>query len=328
MFNYTLIFMTIYQKFNQYKKAAENNKNQPPNFIEDYGIRVINDSDPDREEHVIKDKFDLDVIDNNKINSSKALLSNASDRIESSSEDLYKRWLSTKDPNDFNAVLKSLKPTIEYSLSTYQAKGDPYIESKAKLIAAKSIRDFDPEYKVSLPTYVNSQLRKLTRVVRESRSPIKIPERLIYESAELKEAEQEFINKKGREPDVQELSDFSKIPIERIEYIRKKAIKQVSEANYFTADNEGQESQTSVEDTSKEMPNTVREALSYTHANSDHRERKILEWSTGFGGAPILKPADIAKKLNISQSQVSRITAKLAVDVESNLKAIEEALTQ
>ena len=58
------------------------------------------------------------------------------------------------------------------------------------------------------------------------------------------------------------------------------------------------------------------------------RERKILEWSTGFGGAPILKPADIAKKLNISQSQVSRITAKLAVDVESNLKAIEEALTQ
>ena len=64
MFNYTFIFMTIYQKFNQYKKAAENNKNQPPNFIEDYGIRVINDSDPDREEHAIKDKFDLDVIDN------------------------------------------------------------------------------------------------------------------------------------------------------------------------------------------------------------------------------------------------------------------------
>lgn len=322
--------MTIYQKFNQYKKAAENNKtNQPPNFIEDQGIRVINDSDPNREEHAIKDKFDLDVIDNNKINNSaKALLSNASDRQEPSSEDLYKRWVSTKDPNDFHLVLRSLKPTIEYSLSTYQAKGDPYIESKAKLITAKAVKDFDPEYKVSLPTFVNSQLRKLTRVVRESRSPIKIPERLIYESAELKEAEQEFINKKGREPDVQELSDFAKIPIERIEYIRKKALKQVSEGQYFTADDEGQESQTSVEDTSKEMPNTVREALSYTHANSDHRERKILEWSTGFGGAPILKPADIAQKLNISQSQVSRITAKLAVDVESNLKAIEEALTQ
>lgn len=303
-------------------------KTDIPNFIEDQNINVIDDSSSFREEQKIKDKYDLDVVENTSTerNNALKLLSNSKDNKLSTSE-IYNRWNATKDPNDFNLVLKSLKPTIEYSLSTYQAKGDPYIESKAKLITAKAIREFDPEYKVSLPTYVSSQLRKLTRVVRESRSPIKVPERLIYEAAELKEAEQDFMEQHGREPDVQELSDFSKIPIDRIEYIRKKSIKQVSEGQYFTGESDdGSESKTSVEDVSQEMPNTVREALTYTHANSDHRERKILEWSTGFGGAPILKPADIAKKLNISQSQVSRITAKLAVDVESNLKAIEESI--
>lgn len=303
-------------------------KTDIPNFIEDQNINVIDDSSSFREEQKIKDKYDLDVVENTSTERSNALklLSNSKD-IKLSPNESYSRWQSTKDPNDFNMVLKSLKPTIEYSLSTYQAKGDPYIESKAKLITAKAVRDFDPEYKVSLPTYVNSQLRKLTRVVRESRSPIKVPERLIYEAADLKEAEQEFIEKYGRDPDVQELSDFAKIPIDRIEYIRNKAIKQVSEGQYFAGEtDDGSESKTSVEDVAQDMPNTVREALTYTHANADHRERKILEWSTGFGGAPILKPADIAKKLNISQSQVSRITAKLAVDVESNLKAIEDSI--
>ena len=302
----------------------------PPNFIEDQNINVIDDSSPYRKEQEIKDKYDLDVVDNvsTKRNNALRLLSNSNKTILSA-KDSYNRWKSTKDPNDFNVVLKSLKPTIEYSLSTYQAKGDPYIESKAKLITAKAIKEFDPEYKVSLPTYVTSQLRKLTRVVREGRSPIKVPERLIYEAAELKEAEQEFIEKHGREPDVQELADFSKMSIDRIEKIRKRAIKQVSEGQYFSGNgsgDDGAESKSSVEDVVQEIPNTVREALTYTHANADHRERKILEWSTGFGGAPILKPADIAKKLKISQSQVSRITAKLAVDVESNLKAIEESI--
>lgn len=301
----------------------------PPNFIEDQNINVIDDSSPYRKEQEIKDKYDLDVVDNisTKRDNALKLLSN-NNKTKLSTEDSYNRWKSTRDPNDFNIVLKSLKPTIEYSLSTYQAKGDPYIESKAKLITAKAIKEFDPEYKVSLPTYVTSQLRKLTRVVRESRSPIKVPERLIYEAAELKEAEQDFIEKHGREPDVQELADFSKMSIDRIEKIRRRAVKQVSEGQYFSGDisDDGSESKSSVEDAVQEIPNTVREALTYTHANADHRERKILEWSTGFGGAPILKPADIAKKLKISQSQVSRITAKLAVDVESNLKAIEEAI--
>ena len=96
------------------------------------------------------------------------------------------------------------------------------------------------------------------------------------------------------------------------------------ENQYFNSDAvSDDDSPSSVSETNGELPNYVREALAYTYAELDTREKKILEWSTGFGGSKILPPAEIAKKLNISQSQVSRLTAKIAVSVEENLKALE-----
>ena len=241
---------------------------------------------------------------------------------------LYLKWKQEPSNENFKAVLNSVKPTINYALATYQGKGNPYIETQAKILASKAVKAYDPGFNVSLPTFLTSQLRKLTRIVRDANNPIKIPERTAYEIAELKEAERELLEKNGgREPDAVELSDHMGISVEKLENLRKRVVKQISEGSYFNnAISAGEDNlQTaSASENNQETTDYTKEAIGYVHNAADYRERKILEWSTGYGGTKILPPKVIAQKLGISESQVSRLTAKLAVQVEQNLRALEK----
>lgn len=240
----------------------------------------------------------------------------------------YTNWRQNPSKQNLNTVIETLKPTINYALSSYQGKGDPFIETQAKILASKAIKAYDPSYNVTLPTYLTSQMRKLTRIVRESRSPIKIPERTFYDIAELKEAENELLEKNGgREPDVQQLADYMGVPVDKIEKTRNKMVKQISENSYFSNSNYSDENDAidSLDSLKSDQNQSayLKEALNYAYNSSDYREKKILEWTCGYGGAKIRTPKQIADKLGISESQVSRLTAKLALKVSKNLNALE-----
>lgn len=250
------------------------------------------------------------------------------DQDTNSVESTYTSWQQDQSMENLNKVVAALRPTINYALAQYQAVGDPYIETQAKILTAQAIKNYDPSYNVTLPTYVTSQLRKLSRIVREARNPIQIPERMSYEIAELNEAEAKLTEEMGgKEPDVQQLADYMGVSVKKIEQIRKARLKQVSEGQYYGSENADTESEdaASLEGEAQSKPDYAHEAIAYVHSVSDYRERKVLEWSTGYGGAPILSQQEIAQKLQISQSQVSRIMAKLAAEIEENINALEEA---
>ena len=243
-------------------------------------------------------------------------------------EQTYIEWRLSPSTQNLRKVITALKPTINYALASYQGKDDPFIETQAKILAAKAVKTYDPSYNVTLPTYLTSKMRKLTRIVRESKSPIKIPERTIYDIAALKEAEADLLEKNGgREPDVQQLADYMGVPIDKIEKIRNKMVKQLSESSYFTNSINSEESDApdSLDSLKSDQNQSayLKEALNYAYNSSDYREKKILEWTCGYGGAKILTPRQIADKLGISESQVSRLTAKLALKVSKNLNALE-----
>lgn len=243
-------------------------------------------------------------------------------------EQTYIEWRLSPSTQNLRKVITALKPTINYALASYQGKDDPFIETQAKILAAKAVKTYDPSYNVTLPTYLTSKMRKLTRIVRESKSPIKIPERTIYDIAALKEAEADLLEKNGgREPDVQQLADYMGVPIDKIEKTRNKMVKQLSESSYFTNSINSEESDApdSLDSLKSDQNQSayLKEALNYAYNSSDYREKKILEWTCGYGGAKILTPKQIADKLGISESQVSRLTAKLALKVSKNLNALE-----
>lgn len=236
--------------------------------------------------------------------------------------DIYKKEPSRQN---LNKVVKSLGNTINYSLSANNASNDPLIASKAKLITAKAIKEFDPGYKVSLPTYVSSQLQKLTRVARDLRNPIKLPERFVYESQALKKAEDDFIDEYGREPDLSELSDASGMSIKKISDIRRKSIKQMSESQRFSGgEDESEDNQTSIDETAAEGPDFLDEAEMYVYNGLDHKEKKVFEHLTGYGSTEVLSPAEISQRFDVSQSTISRLAKKFSKYIKDTYEALEE----
>lgn len=241
----------------------------------------------------------------------------------------YQLYRQFPTHNNKNKVIKALMPTINYALGSLNATDDPLIKAKAKVYAARAIDKFDPGFGTSLNTYVSSQLRKLTRTVRDARNPIKIPEAQIYEAQALAEAEQKFIDENGREPDLTELSDASGMSLKKIGDIRAKYIKQVSEGQYYrgTGSDETDDKSSSAADEGVENVDFTEEALRYVHAGLNHRDKKILEWTTGMFGSNQLSPAEISTRLKISQSQISRVLNRLAQDVNSTMQGLSKTYT-
>ena len=236
----------------------------------------------------------------------------------------YEIWAADKSDENFNNILKSLRPTLRYALAANNAVGDSLIETKAKVLAARAIKKYDPSYGSSLPTYVTNQLQKLMRVTRDLRSPVKIPERQLYAAASLAKAEEDWKEKHGgKEPTVSDLADSLGVSIKKIEDIRKQFLKQVSESNYFSGATD-EDSTSSNDEQGNVASDFTKEAIAYVYNDLGYRDKKILEYTTGFGGSDILDPATISKKLKISQSQISRINAKLANRIFDVRTALEK----
>lgn len=227
----------------------------------------------------------------------------------------YSTWQTTRLPEHMHAVVKSLEPTIRYSLASVNALEDPVVRSKAVLHTAQAIEKYNPaqEGAASLPTFVSSQLRQLSRAARQSKSIVKMPERIQLDAMKINHARAEYADKHGREPDVVELADFSGIPAKRIEKVGKFSYALPTEAQVG-----------GVEGVAGEGPDFENEALRYVHHDADHTDRMIIEMKTGFGGRPQLSPQEIGLKLNLTPSQLSRRSARLAAKINS----IHQSLTK
>lgn len=302
-------------------------------YFETAGTRPVWDPDFSSSETARYNDYDQDNVKviNEDLNDDMELLSEmdknpdsfVNDNQKLTYEEAYRNYRQNPNVSNLNKVIHSLGDTINYSLASNNASGDPLLEAKAKLITAKAVKEFDPGYKVSLPTYVSSQLRKMTRLARDLRNPIKIPERYIYESQNLQQAEKNFIEEHGRDPDLTELSDEAGMSIKKILDIRKKSLKQVSEQQGFTNVNNEDDAASSIDETAAAGPDFLEEAQTYVYYGLDHRQKKVFEHLTGFGGAKVLSPAQISQKYKVSLPTISRMAKRFAKEIGENYDALE-----
>lgn len=228
-------------------------------------------------------------------------------------DNAYTNYIQDPTPDNLNLVVTELNPTITYSLSNFNALNDPIIKSKAKLVVANSIKNFDPQYGASLTTHVSNQLKQLNRTVRKQRSTLQIPERQQLDLYALDRIEKEYIDKHGKDPDLTVLSDASGLSIKRIAAIRNNSYA-VGTDSIANADDIGGGSET---------PDYSKDALDYIYMDSDYKDRKIMEHKLGYGGKPILSSQDIADKLKINNSQISRRSAKILLKVNELVEALD-----
>jgi DNA-directed RNA polymerase specialized sigma subunit len=234
------------------------------------------------------------------------------DKTAPSIDDLYKSWKTQPTQENLTSVVTALHPTINYALSSVHSANDPLVKSKALIYTAQAVQRYSPEQGASLPTFVSSHLRQLSRAARQARAPVKIPERKQLDLYAIYRAEREFGEKHGRDPDLLELADATGMSTKQIEKTRKYSYTIPAESQLPEGMGEGQ------------GPDYQQEAMDYAYHDADYLDRKILEMKTGYGGTQTMTPKDIAVALKLTPSQLSRRSAKLTMKINSIEKALNE----
>lgn len=223
----------------------------------------------------------------------------------------FTKWQNTRDPSDLHGVVKALDPMISYRVAAYGGADNPKMLHQAKLIAADAIRRYDPASGAKLASWVQTNLQGLNRYRRESQGPVKVPERAQLDAWHIERTSREFLDEHGREPDVKELADATKLSLKRISDVRKATRPVGSEAQAMSAP-------------INSSVDFLGEAMEYLYDDLDYRDRRIIELTTGYGGSEVLPKNVVAQRLGISPSQVTRRSEEIA----RRLEALENDLQE
>jgi hypothetical protein len=220
------------------------------------------------------------------------------------SAELFNAYQSDPTPDNLGRVVKSLDPVINKTLVALGETSNPQLRAQAKIFAARAVKKYDPQYGAQLHTWVANQLMQLRRARRTSNSPIKVPERIQIDAYYIDGKMKEFIDDHGREPDMTELSDITKIPVKRIAKVREQFYKVPGSA----AVSDDTQNNTEVD--------FMHEAVAYLYDDVDYINKKIIEHRTGYGGQPIMSNSELSTMLGVRPDVVSKRSARIGTQLE------------
>lgn len=220
------------------------------------------------------------------------------------SRELYDGYMADPTPDNLGKVVKSLDPVINKTLVALGETANPQLRAQAKIFAARAIKKYDPQYGAQLHTWVANQLMQLRRARRANNSPIKVPERVQIDAYYIDGKTKEFVEEHGREPNLTELADATKMPIKRITKVREQFYKVPGSAAI------PEDAQTNSE------VDFMHEAVAYLYEDVDHINKKILEHRTGYGGSPILSNSELSAMLGVRPDVISKRSARIGSQLE------------
>ncbi len=220
-------------------------------------------------------------------------------------EKAYETWKKNPSPETAEPFLDTLQPDIEKAVRNYGNNDDEYY-TQANLLALQAAERFDPSKGASVRTHINNSLHKLTQVRQERMSALHIPENVHAEKARINDAVEDFKSLYDREPNRQELADRTGLSIKQLARIEK--YDPTAPESSFQSD----KGDTMTERRTK--PNDL--WLDYVYFELDPIDKKVFEWSTGYGGVKKISKSEMAKRLKISAPAVSKRVNKIVARIE------------
>lgn len=229
--------------------------------------------------------------------------------------DPFEDYRKKPTPQGLRGVVDSLDPTIQKALRAYAPNATPVIQGRARILAANAVRSYTPGHGADLNTHVYRQLQRLQREGPSITDPMPQPERTRRDSGKIMAAISQASDDIGREPTDEELSELTGLPVRRITKIRKGIRSRISESQYT----EGLGNDDDDGDHAQEATATERTGyddwVDAVYHDLPEVDRVILQYRTGFRGAPKLSSMEIARRLKLSPAAISqrvtRIQAKL-----------------
>lgn len=221
--------------------------------------------------------------------------------------ELWEEWVkSGKEPNQMKPLLTQFRGTINSQVNKYRANPNiPKSALKAEFTnrAIEAFDNYDPTRGASLHTHVNWQMMKGRRFVTTYSNVGRIPESRAYKVGEFINARSDLEDKLGREPTAHEMADKLKWPIKHITSLQQEVKREVPTSMLAA-------------DTIADKPSREAEVIRLIQYELNPQEKLVLEHTYGLNGKSKLKPGDIAKKLNIPSSKVSRVKLGIATKIK------------
>jgi len=212
--------------------------------------------------------------------------------------ELWRQW--KKKPSDAHAMalLHQVNPMIQKEVNRWAGTlARPAIELEAKRLAMEAMSTYQPTRGAAVGTHMMNRLRKLSRLPYTHQNAARMPEyqTLKFHTHNLAKAALE--DKLGRSPTIDELSSELSWPKPYLadfqKSLRQESIESGTPAPIFDIDN------------------GASGTIDFVYNDLNTQQKKLFQYSTGYGGAKILTNPQIMKKLKMTQGQLSYLKRKL-----------------
>ena len=221
--------------------------------------------------------------------------------------DMWEQWVqSGKKPQEMKPLLGQFRGTINSQVFKYRANPNiPQSALRAEFTnrAIEAFDNYDPKRGASLHTHVNWQMMKGRRFVTTYSNVGRIPESRAYKVGEFINKRSELSDKLGREPSAHELADRLKWPIKQVNSMQLEVRREVP-TSVLAAD------------TVADKPSREAEVLRLIQYELNPEEQLVMEYTYGLNGKTKIRPGQIATKMKMPPSKVSRMKLGIATKMK------------
>lgn len=221
--------------------------------------------------------------------------------------ELWEEWVTSgKKPKQMRPLLTQFRGTINSQVNKYRANPNiPKSALKAEFTnrAIEAFDNYDPNRGASLHTHVNWQMMKGRRFVTTYSNVGRIPESRAYKVGEFINNRADLEDKLGREPTAHEMADRLKWPVKQVSAMQQEVRREVP-TSVLAAD------------TVADKPSREAEVIRLIQYELNPEELLVMEHTYGLNGKPKLRPGDIATKMKVPPSKISRMKLGIATKMK------------
>jgi hypothetical protein len=224
--------------------------------------------------------------------------------------DLWNKWKhGGEKPDDLRPLLKNARGLIRKESNAWASRANlPPAAVRAEFTRwyVEALKTYDPTRGAQVGSWGVSKMRAARRWVATRQDPTRIQEGRYYKLGEWDNKFASLSDQLGRDPNTREMAEamgWSEAEAGRMEMEKRKTL--------YSSGFEGGYDPTNV------MPSEAGEKLRLYRYELSGRDLDVFDYTVGMFGKPKLKPSQIAKKLGVSPSTITRIRQKIAKGLES-----------
>lgn len=221
--------------------------------------------------------------------------------VKTKDMELWAKWKRTQNPADLQLLLNQMEPIIAREVNRWSnSMSRSLLESEGKRLAVEAFKTYDPKQGAALSTYVASRLPKLSRLTYSHLNAARMSETQAMLFHTYNTGLNELRDTHGREPTHDELAD-------RLGWAPKKLFTFQRQANRkeFVESEEHPDNDTSED-----------QLVDFIYHDLNPQQKKIFEYTTGYGGGKKKSGQEIMKELGLTQGQLSYAKSQIVATVE------------